>query len=516
MFTLDSSFVRLESLGLYGLTPHKLVPLLIGLISLPRLFSLSIDLNDSLKRKSAVYRLIFRLPVLKYGKFFLESKHELSDLTIPDNNQHETSPIEYFITNAYCRLHQFAALLSYTPQLRHFSCAYLSAHKSQLPKLLITPVNLTRVYIDDCLLSFGQFESFVAKFCLRLKLLRLSVRRNDSYLDANRWQRLISFHIPDLKTFDFEHVTWIDNNEALDIYHAQIDQFNTSFWHQRKWFFVHQHHARYTAGTTKFYSTQPYRYERLTIEFSMSLLSLRRSIYEVFERVVGDTCLRRETGLNFAKRIIIHGKCIDPNYSIQYPYATALSLCIYSTQGKAGLMSYLNCNIHLEQITQLYIDGQNLDEDNLIKILYDMPNVDYLSFYHKPLLKIASRSADQEKQMTNLAIKSKITKLESAGVFLYTLDEIKRLISFCPRLEYLEIDFGEDMLEWIASDLLTKKTTPHMFSCCFWNATRVMMGKLEKNIDQMTNIHNNYFMQFINVFCTCGGRGLINNIVSNS
>lgn len=76
MFTFDSSFVRLESVSLHDMTSDKLIPLLTRLISFPRLFSLSIDLADSLKRKGAVYRLIFRLPVLKYGKFILEAKHK--------------------------------------------------------------------------------------------------------------------------------------------------------------------------------------------------------------------------------------------------------------------------------------------------------------------------------------------------------------------------------------------------------------------------------------------------------
>jgi hypothetical protein len=262
MFTLNASFVRLESLTLYGMTRDKLVPLLTGLISLPCLFSLSINLDDSLKRKAAVYRLIFRLPVLKYGKFLLERRHELSGLTIPDNNLDETSPIEYFITNAYCYLHQFVALLSYTPRLRHFSCAHLSGIKNRLPKVSITSLNLTHLYIDDCLLSFDQFESFVVKFCLRLKLLSLSIRRDEAYLDGDRWQQLISFHIPDLKIFDFEHSMWIYTKEMLDAYHMKIDQFASSFWRQRKWFFAHQHNATYSVGATKFYSTQPYRYKR--------------------------------------------------------------------------------------------------------------------------------------------------------------------------------------------------------------------------------------------------------------
>jgi hypothetical protein len=197
------------------------------------------------------------------------------------------------------------------------------------------------------------------------------------------------------------------------------------------------------------------------------MLSLRRRNDELFERMVGNTCPRRETGFNFAKRIIIHDECIDPHYSIQYPCAIELNLRGYSTQGIGELMSYLNFNIPLSQITHSSIIYSNLNQDDLIKILYDMPNVDYLSFYDKPFLQITSGSAKYEAQISELMIKSKITKLKIGGRILYTLDEIEYLVKLCLRLEYLEFNLREDMLEWIAIDFLTKKTTPYRFSCYF-------------------------------------------------
>jgi hypothetical protein len=230
----------------------------------------------------------------------------------------------------------------------------------------------------------------------------------------------------------------------------------------------------------------------------MFVIYLRRYCYDLYERVVGDTCPRRETSLNFAKRIIIHGNYVDSQCSIQYPCATELALTGRPTGDKCWLMGDFSLNIPLVQITQLCILYSDLDIDHLIMILYHLPNLDYLSFYSKPLLQIASRSAKQEAEMADLQSKSKITRLESGGGVLYTLDEIRCLVSLCPRLEYLEADLGEDMLDWIAGDLLPKKTTPHIFSCCFWNATRVMMRKLQAIVDQMENFHDDYLMQFFN------------------
>lgn len=275
----------------------------------------------------------------------------------------------HFTTNAYCRVHQFGTLLSYTPQLRYFSCAYLSIYKSRIPKMSMTSLNLTHLYVDRCLLSFDQFESFVAKYCLRLKLLRLSTRKDDeTYLDGDRWQRLISSHMPDLKVFDFEHFIWINTQEALDVYHMRIAQFDSSFWHQRKWFFEHEHDATFAARVTKFYSTRPYRYDRSQIEFQIFPMCFRRFGHEVKSKCGQGHVSRRENEFNLAKRIMIDGDCINPHYSIQYPRVTELSLSACYTQDKSWLRSYLNCNIPLAQITFLHISYRHLVTRNSISI----------------------------------------------------------------------------------------------------------------------------------------------------
>ena len=178
-------------------------------------------------------------------------------LSITDNEQQEYSPIEHLIIDGYCRIHQFNAILSYTPRLRYFSCDNLSSFESTQIEVSIVPLYLTHLSIKNCLLSFDKLELFIVKICSQLKRLRLSIRTDINYLDANRWQWLISNYMYRLSIFDFQHFQFASNVENLQLYHAMINQFSSSFWITRQWFFAHQHCSQY--GRMKFYSTQPYR-----------------------------------------------------------------------------------------------------------------------------------------------------------------------------------------------------------------------------------------------------------------
>ena len=151
-----------------------------------------------------LYQLIIRLPVLKYGNFSLTTVHEYVELLVPDNEREEYSNIEHLIINSYHAIHQLSTILSYMPQLRHLSCEYLSSIGSIRRRDLIVPSNLTHISMNYCLLSFDAFEAFIFKFCPQLQLLRISIRFDDAYLNAERWERLI-YHMPHLRIFDFQH-----------------------------------------------------------------------------------------------------------------------------------------------------------------------------------------------------------------------------------------------------------------------------------------------------------------------
>ncbi|CAF4459716.1 unnamed protein product, partial [Adineta steineri] len=69
---IDSSFQRLESIILKGIKTKKLLTTLSYLKSLPRLFTLTIYINDkNYADLGNIYPLIFSLPTLKYNQVYV-------------------------------------------------------------------------------------------------------------------------------------------------------------------------------------------------------------------------------------------------------------------------------------------------------------------------------------------------------------------------------------------------------------------------------------------------------------
>lgn len=88
--------------------------------------------------------------------------------------------------------------------------------------------------------------------------MHITTARDMVYLEADRWEQLILSYIPCLRIFDFKHTikNYLDYPE--DVFETLFCHFNSSFWHQRQWFFAHDPYSgEYLEGI--FYSIQPYR-----------------------------------------------------------------------------------------------------------------------------------------------------------------------------------------------------------------------------------------------------------------
>ncbi|CAF2689764.1 unnamed protein product [Rotaria sp. Silwood2] len=112
----------LESLHISGTPSDILIPVLIKLAGLPRLFSLSICTFKTFKHLHEIYQLILALPNLKSSKISGYSNKSLIQLPMATNEQRST--IEYFSTDHHLTLKQRVAFLSYTPQLRRLYHAH--------------------------------------------------------------------------------------------------------------------------------------------------------------------------------------------------------------------------------------------------------------------------------------------------------------------------------------------------------------------------------------------------------
>jgi hypothetical protein len=236
MCTIDLSFNRLESLVLNGIRSYKLVLLLFALPSLPRLFSMNIKLDDNLHDLNDIYQLIFRLPLLKSNKFSLSAYEE--SILLPIAKDDQFSAIEYLDINHSCTLNELIAMLSYTPRLRHLICDRLIESDQKIGKeVLITLSKLTHLSIYRCNLLFDEFEIFIRKISSKVKALRVTTSWVETYLDADRWERLILQHMPHLRIFDFEYAEFVDSDFDPKSYHAQFNRFTSPFWVERRWRF---------------------------------------------------------------------------------------------------------------------------------------------------------------------------------------------------------------------------------------------------------------------------------------
>ncbi len=259
-FSIESSFIRLESLNLGRMNSDCIISLLTHLKSLPRFFSLSININNPHGNINAIYQLIVTLPVLKYCNITSEFGEPIFSIPIfARQKKQKESPLERLIINRACPLDQLDAILSYTPRLMHLSCHSLNIDKDETREPIILS-NLRKLHIELGSISFNRFKSFICKVSSRLEVLRISACYEKTYLDANQWQQLISYQLPHLRIFDFQFESELCDNQTKSIeYDKLIQQFNSEFWFKRKWFFTYQTRLVSCGHFKIFYSIHPYR-----------------------------------------------------------------------------------------------------------------------------------------------------------------------------------------------------------------------------------------------------------------
>jgi hypothetical protein len=259
LFTLNSSFIQLESIIFTQINFEKLEPILVNFSLLPRLYSLTINNNIEVCDSSKIYRLIFDLPVLK--SCIISPKFYGGSLSL-NIAKESTSSIEYLSINRHCSLNQFLTLLSYTPKLRRLSNLSISeTPNTNLSYLSMISPKLSHISLKLWRMSFESFKCFSSKLFFHLEVLNICTRADDYYLIAERWEQLIINSIPNLRIFDFQHY-WEpvdDSNTEQCTYHRLIDRFTSPFWINRQWFFAHQHFSRRGIRDAVFYSTHPYR-----------------------------------------------------------------------------------------------------------------------------------------------------------------------------------------------------------------------------------------------------------------
>ncbi|UJR32673.1 hypothetical protein I4U23_020134 [Adineta vaga] len=255
-----SDFNRLERLVFDRIKSKYLPNILHYLASLPNLTSLTIIPIEIVSNQNDLIENILRLPALKYCRISLKQRFASTPLTISSNI---TSPLEHLVIDYEFNLKQLNTFLSYVPQLRRLTCSslfgtnILSAETS--PTVL---KNLTHISFDTIGTTFNHFEELIRNLTHQLQVLCISLNSDREYLDANRWEYLIKSFIPQLRIFDFQHTDFIESNtnENRAWYDSILQQFSSSFWHKRKWFFGYRFEKNMLRDRVIFYSKNCYRY----------------------------------------------------------------------------------------------------------------------------------------------------------------------------------------------------------------------------------------------------------------
>ncbi|CAF3421871.1 unnamed protein product [Rotaria sp. Silwood1] len=441
-FSIDASFNRLESIVINELPSAILISLLTNLSSLPRLFSLTIDARWALRDLSEVYRLIFTLSKLKYIKCSAESTTISNSLPIATNEQFST--IEYFIINHDCGFNELCTLISYTPQLCHLNLMNLS--KSHSNNEIILPVsfsNLTYLSIEMAYITFDELEMFIIETECNLKVLRIiTFFADQNYLDGDRWEELISNYLLELEEFYLEYYQDIDPESGSLTDFEPPNQFNSSFWIERKW----------------------------VLEVEMDSFAYIYSIRSYKER------------------------WYDVNSSIELSNSTRLILTDLPHDEYIMILNLIIRDLlAMTQIYHLEISKKTIYSDILIEIIYKLSALDTLKI--TSLILSQSRCLFIEnKNLRLVSNKNNIKKVYLEKML--TMEEVYFLIRLCPRMTYLKIDFINDMnIELFVKDILKKinnDCNQYLRSLCIHNPTADddIIQKLEEMINREKLLHH--------------------------
>jgi hypothetical protein len=133
-------------------------------------------------------------------------------------------------------IRELISILSSTPQLCRLKCELLNELNQSIGEdVKLTLPYLTHIFIDDCPLQFNDFEIFIRKVGSQLQVLRVNTSNDTAYLDADRWERLLSKQMPHLRRFEFQHCEFVLFEFEFTQHHALLRRFTSPFWTKRRW-----------------------------------------------------------------------------------------------------------------------------------------------------------------------------------------------------------------------------------------------------------------------------------------
>ncbi|CAF4167669.1 unnamed protein product, partial [Rotaria sordida] len=470
------NFIRLQTIILDNVRDKNFHKFFDYLIYLTTLDAITISFVERISSLDIIFSQIFRLSTLKYCKI------EYRQLVI-DFINYESSSIEYLIINGHLPFSALHNLLCCLPKLQHLSIHYLDKfdyyeESNKLSSIQLKYLKHVSLKLDH--VHFDEFEKIIKEFFYHIQILRLTIVYDETYLDAKRWQQLILFHMSYLRIFYINHQGYVNNNNLT--YHDIINQFNSSFWNENKWFFTHQHQWKYRLDTGIFYSTGPYRRKDymyyMEIDEKLGLHHQRENLKSVkhltIEHKTKSNCRNYFSNVN-QLTIGYDVEILDDN----------------------SFITNLKCMIPLKQLTKLVINIHRFPFEEIIKLLCLTPNLHTLEFDEYSLQEINSNFTKYNILLQDILKKNKIENLVLTGIC--SLNQIRFIIDVFSKLKYLKIQIYSTNISSIIQYLLSKthNQAQHLFYLCILCISEVYLEET-KDLIKLKNLLDNYSIEYIN------------------
>ncbi|UJR19961.1 hypothetical protein I4U23_023093 [Adineta vaga] len=410
------NFTQLQTLTLNNIDSYCITRIVDHLSCLSALSSLTITLADNVQNVNDIYGKIFHLPTLKYCEISL-NECKIS----PTANAHESSSIEHLVMKQRVYLDQFDDLLSYVPQLQRLTIDYLCEFRCNRTKRSSLSWNsLTNVSIKMQSISFDDFHLIAIDYFRHVQVLNVLVDRDGlhkttiDYLDANRWENLISTYISSLRFFNFRHVHYeMYQRINRPNYQALIDKFNSSFWMKHQWFFAYQFNS--SGNVAIFFSKNSY--EKQTI----NLWSSRNDINE-----------------DPTHHIYLHDSQTMKQYAGHFPNTNQLTLLENFNISHDSCATNLQFILPMKQLTKLTVNCRHFPFEQLIVLFQYMQNVHTLKVETVQFTGVDFRSIQQNEAFQIASKTNTVMKMIIDGIIRF--DQIKILLTLFSRMKYFIID----------------------------------------------------------------------------
>jgi hypothetical protein len=411
---INSSLQRLESIVLFSPQPNTLMLILDELISLPRLFSLTIKPYHFSRDLTDIYRIVLALPVLKYYSITLLTS-QLS-ISLPISTNQQPSTIEYLIIDHVCSFNDLSMVLSYTPRLRH-----LSFHESyEVPggfgtTLPFTLTNLTHLRVRTWCVKFNEFEIFIRQTCPKLKVLHWITHSDDiAYLDAHRCEEFILQNLPQLEKFSLQYYECIgdDEDHVWKLNFGGSNPFSSSFWLERRWLLDVR--IEYESIV---YSIGPYKYIVDKFPKLNRFVSFRKRWYEQPN--------------------------VD-NSTMELTESTRLSLLyIPSDESYEFQIMYIENILDVTRIYHFEIPEEEILLDILIQMINALPQVTTLKLHSLSIDQVTDSETEEPIVFPMTTSTNRITKVYLEKMFI--IEEVYSLMKLCSNMSYLKVNSLDNM-----------------------------------------------------------------------